>query len=59
MNSQEVAAFEANEFAADALRLRRWDDLAKEAQLEVPGLARYRRTLESVMRPVAEGAVGS
>jgi [1-hydroxy-2-(trimethylamino)ethyl]phosphonate dioxygenase len=57
MNAQEVADFEANKFAGAAVRLRRWDDLAKEEGLKVPGLEQYRKTLESVLaRPAAEGA---
>lgn len=51
MSSAEVADFEANEFADDALRLRHWDDLAKEEGLQVPGLPHYREILESLMRP--------
>jgi [1-hydroxy-2-(trimethylamino)ethyl]phosphonate dioxygenase len=59
MDALEVADFEANEFADDAVRLRRWDDLAKEKGLEVPGLDHYREVLASVMRPAAEGAAGA
>ncbi len=29
MNAEEIAKFESDEFAKDAVRLRRWDDLAK------------------------------
>src|SRR5215472_304631 len=46
MDAAEVAEFESNQFADDALRLRRWDDLAKEEGLQVPGLAHYREILE-------------
>jgi [1-hydroxy-2-(trimethylamino)ethyl]phosphonate dioxygenase len=53
MSALEVADFEANEFADDAVRLRRWDDLAKDKGLEVPGLDHYREVLASVMRPAA------
>jgi [1-hydroxy-2-(trimethylamino)ethyl]phosphonate dioxygenase len=58
MNEEEVAEFEANEFAKDALRLRRWDDLAKEKGAQVPPLGHYREILVSVMRP-ATGAAGA
>jgi phosphonate degradation associated HDIG domain protein len=59
MDAAEVGDFEANEFADDAVRLRRWDDLAKEAGLQVPGLGQYRGILESVLRPSAERAARS
>src|SRR5262249_47956307 len=41
MTEPEVQDFEANEFADEAVRLRRWDDLAKEKDLSVPGLLHY------------------
>ncbi len=37
----QASAFEARPFAQDALRLRRWDDQAKQAGAEVPGLAHF------------------
>jgi predicted HD phosphohydrolase len=58
MSAAEVARFEANEIAEDAVRLRRWDDLAKEEGALVPSLGHYRAILESVMRP-ATGAAGA
>ncbi len=45
MNPVEVAAFEANPAAADAIRLRRWDDLGKLEGVEVAGLNDYRELL--------------
>jgi gamma-butyrobetaine dioxygenase len=36
MPAEEAAAFEALPHAADAVRLRRWDDLAKDAAHEPP-----------------------
>jgi gamma-butyrobetaine dioxygenase len=50
MDAGEVAAFEANTFARDAVRLRHWDDLAKVPGLSVPGPSHYRRRLEAVAR---------
>jgi [1-hydroxy-2-(trimethylamino)ethyl]phosphonate dioxygenase len=50
MNAEEIAEFEADEFASDALRLRRWDDLAKIQGKSVPPLAHYRIVLESVLK---------
>jgi len=42
MNPTEAAAFEREPFHADALRLRRWDDRAKIAGFQAPGIASYR-----------------
>ena len=44
----EVAAFEANAGWEDAVALRRWDDLAKVPDLEVPKAADHRPLLESL-----------
>lgn len=41
----EAAAFLAQPFAQEAVRLRRYDDLAKTAGLAVPGLAHYHHYL--------------
>jgi phosphonate degradation associated HDIG domain protein len=41
MSVEEVARFDSNPHAADALKLRRWDDQAKLPNLEVPGLEAY------------------
>ncbi len=51
MNAQETAAFEGDTYARDAVRLRRWDDLAKIEGAHVPPLRHYREILESVLRP--------
>jgi len=60
MEADEVADFKANEFADDAVRLRRWDDLAKEERLDVPPLEHYRSILEAVrLRSTAEGSARS
>ena len=32
LSSEEIAAFEKNEFAAAAVQLRKWDDVAKDAE---------------------------
>lgn len=58
MSAAEVADFESNEFAEDAVRLRRWDDLAKIEGAQVPPLNHYRSILESVIVP-ASGAAGA
>ncbi len=41
MTAAELARFEALPFAEDAVRLRRWDDLAKMPGQETPGLGYY------------------
>jgi len=49
MSGEEAAAFESNRFFREATALRRWDDAAKEAGLEVPGLKHYRVRIERVL----------
>ena len=49
MPAGEVRQFEANPHFRAAVRLRRWDDLAKVPGMEVPPLAHYRATLERVV----------
>jgi predicted HD phosphohydrolase len=43
----EVTEFEQRPFAREAVRLRRWDDLAKIPGLEVPGLEHYRAMIDA------------
>jgi phosphonate degradation associated HDIG domain protein len=45
----EAAAFIAQPFAADAVRLRRWDDAAKSPRLRTPDLAHYRPILAAAL----------
>jgi phosphonate degradation associated HDIG domain protein len=47
---EEVEAFEASPHAADAVRLRRYDDVGKIAGLETPELEHYRPVLEASLR---------
>ncbi|WP_408588275.1 phosphonate degradation HD-domain oxygenase [Novosphingobium sp.] len=51
MDADEVAAFERDPFFADAIRLRRFDDAAKQPDLAVPPLESYRALLEGLLRP--------
>jgi gamma-butyrobetaine dioxygenase len=44
MGDDEAAAFRARPHAAEALRLRRWDDLAKDVDARVPGLEAWVET---------------
>jgi [1-hydroxy-2-(trimethylamino)ethyl]phosphonate dioxygenase len=48
MTPDEVTEFAANPFAKDGVRLRGWDDLAKDPALTVAPLSHYRPVLESV-----------
>jgi len=50
MPRAELAKFEANRSAAAAIRLRRWDDAAKDPQATVPGLDHYTTTLRALAR---------
>lgn len=47
----EARAFLAQPGAADALRLRKWDDLAKVPDARTPDLAHFRRCLDAALRP--------
>lgn len=48
MSPDDVAAFEANPFAQEAIRLRRWDDAAKVPGLDTPSLSHYAGYLNQV-----------
>lgn len=50
MSEQDAAAFIAAPFAADAVRLRRWDDLAKMKGLATPPLEHFRPYLQQALR---------
>ena len=50
MQRAELAEFEANWYAATAIRLRRWDDMAKETAVQVPGFDHYTATLRALAR---------
>jgi phosphonate degradation associated HDIG domain protein len=47
----EIGRFEALPFAGDAVRLRRWDDLAKTPGRETPQLGYYMALLDEVRVP--------
>ena len=47
MSEAEAARFAGERFSADAVRLRRWDDLAKVPARKTPGLDHYRAILEA------------
>ena len=50
MSPREVARFAAEPFAGAAVRLRRWDDLAKRTDLATPDFAHYRPMIEAVLK---------
>jgi [1-hydroxy-2-(trimethylamino)ethyl]phosphonate dioxygenase len=50
MTLAEVAEFAADPFARNGIRLRHWDDLAKDPSLTVEPLSHYRPVLESIAR---------
>lgn len=50
MSPAEVAAFAAEPFAEAAVRLRRWDDLAKRTDLATPDFAHYRPMIEAALK---------
>ena len=51
-SEEEAAAFLQRPFAEDALRLRRWDDTAKEAGKVTPGLDHYMEIVARQLRVV-------
>ncbi|MFF2614988.1 phosphonate degradation HD-domain oxygenase [Kitasatospora sp. NPDC058046] len=50
MDEQQAAAFAELPGARDAVAVRRWDELAKEAGAPTPGFAHYRPLLAALMR---------
>jgi phosphonate degradation associated HDIG domain protein len=53
MSATEVAAFEAEPYWRDAVRIRRWDDQGKVAGLKTPGFEHYRAMIDRLARPAA------
>jgi len=50
MRAEEVAEFEASPFAADACRVRRWDDAAKDPGAPLPPFHHFAPVLSSLAR---------
>ena len=50
MSPEEVAHFAAEPFAEAAVRLRRWDDLAKRTDLATPDFTHYRPMIEAALK---------
>jgi len=49
MAAHETAAFEAERFYREAIRVRQWDDQGKVAGLKTPNVEDYRRLLERIV----------
>lgn len=49
-NAEQSREFAQRPYADDAIRLRRWDDLAKVAGKPTPGLSHFLRIIERVMQ---------
>jgi len=58
MSEAEALEFEHSPWAADAVAVRRWDDLAKDPGAEVPGFGWFRPLLESLLLPAAPSPPG-
>ena len=50
MHGAELAEFEANPYAAAAVRVRRWDDAAKDPEAQVPPLEHFVPVLRALAR---------
>ena len=57
MTPAESAEFEASPWCQSALRLRRWDDAAKDPGAVVPAFAYYQRLLRQLVRQRKTGAL--
>ena len=50
MQGAELADFRANRYATDAIRVRRWDDAAKDPEAQVPALDHFAPLLAALIR---------
>jgi gamma-butyrobetaine dioxygenase len=48
MQGEELAAFEREPYAADACRVRRWDDLAKDPAVQPPPFSHFTALLREL-----------
>ena len=53
MSQHEAATFEAQPYAAAAVRLRRWDDAAKRVGAATPDFAHFRPHLRAALLAAA------
>jgi len=49
MSQNEITAFEKNPFFERALQLRRWDDQAKDPDLQTPPLEHFIPAIENAL----------
>ncbi|MFJ6569770.1 TauD/TfdA family dioxygenase [Streptomyces sp. NPDC091292] len=52
MSAPEVAAYEANPYAADGVAVRRWDDEGKDPDASAPDFSHFRPLLTSLLVPL-------
>ena len=57
MSEAQAREFEALPYAADAVRVRRWDDQAKDPSAAVPGFEHFRPLLAGLVAPLPELAL--
>lgn len=50
MSATEVAAYEANPYAADGVAVRRWDDQGKDPEAPTPDFGHFRPLLTALLR---------
>jgi [1-hydroxy-2-(trimethylamino)ethyl]phosphonate dioxygenase len=50
MTQAQIRQFEQSPFWREAIRLRRWDDLAKIPGMQTPGMEHYRERIDSSQR---------
>jgi predicted HD phosphohydrolase len=49
MSQSEIDDFRDEPFAFEAVQLRRWDDLAKDPNLEIPAIEEFMPLLEQLI----------
>jgi gamma-butyrobetaine dioxygenase len=54
MTSEQAGHFAALSYAQDAMRLRRWDEAAKDPSLDVAGFDHYRELLAGLLKEQAD-----
>ena len=59
MTDEEIAQYEAGEFAREATELRGWDDEAKIAGLKTKGWEHFRQPLIAALQLAGDQSTGS
>lgn len=52
-SADEIAAFEALAYHREAVKLRQWDEAAKDPHAEIPPMEHFRPYIEAALRPSA------